>query len=144
MKNQNFENHARFVPGYHFVTSTLLLLGTIGASINLWKQIARGENVYNASLILLLFIIGIFLFYFIRTFAVTVQDRAIRADENLRHYIITGKPIDPRITLGQIIALRFASDDELVELSNKAISESLASVEIKKLIKNWKADHHRA
>ncbi len=144
MKNQNFENHARFVPGFHFVTSLFLLLGTIGSMINLWKQLSRGDNVYNASLVLLLFIIGILLFYFLRTFVTTVQDRAIRAEENLRHYLLTGKPIDKRITLGQLIALRFAADDELIELSNKAIAESLTPVEIKKLIKNWRADYHRA
>lgn len=132
------------MPGFHFVTSLLLLLGTIGSIINLWKQLSRGENVYNASLILLLFIIGIFLFYFLRTFVTTVQDRAIRAEENLRHYLLTGKPIDARITLSQLIALRFAADDELIELSSKAVSESLSQVEIKKLIKNWRADHHRA
>jgi hypothetical protein len=77
-------------------------------------------------------------------FAVTVQDRAIRAEESLRYFILTGRAIDTRVTIGQLIALRFAHDDEFVALADRAEKEGLSPAEIKKAIKQWRADHHRA
>jgi hypothetical protein len=71
------------------------------------------------------------------------QDRAIRAEENFRHFILSGKPFDSSITTGQIIALRFAGDDEFLQLAQKAANENLSPKEIKMLVKNWRADYHR-
>ena len=79
----------------------------------------------------------------LRTYALKAQDRAIRAEESLRHYILSGKPIDSRLRLGQIIALRFASHDELLALAQKAAETGMSGKEIKQSIKNWKADHNR-
>ena len=59
-------------------------------------------------------------FYFCRTFPLKAQDRAIRAEENLRHFAMTGKLFDPRLTMNQIIALRFAPDKEFIDLARKA------------------------
>jgi hypothetical protein len=73
-----------------------------------------------------------------------VQDRAIRAEENMRHYIMTGKLLDRQLTMPQIIALRFASDAEFLELAKRAIDEKLTNKQIKEAIKDWRADHHRA
>jgi len=84
------------------------------------------------------------LFFFARNFALKAQDRAIRAEENFRHYLLTGKPFDSKLTLRQIIGLRFASDEEFPELAKKASEESLSEEDIKKAIKNWKADFDRA
>jgi hypothetical protein len=83
------------------------------------------------------------LFWFARVFALKAQDRAIRAEENFRHYILTGKPLPAQLRLGQIIALRFASDAEFPALVQKAVAEKLRSNDIKKMIVNWRADHHR-
>ncbi len=71
------------------------------------------------------------------------QDRAIRAEESLRYFILSGKAIDKRLTLSQIIALRFASDEEFLELAEKAAAGNLSNKDIKKAIQNWRADHHR-
>jgi hypothetical protein len=79
----------------------------------------------------------------VRTYSLKVQDRAIRAEERLRHFVLTGKPLDSRLRLGQIIALRFASDNEFPALAQKAAEESLTSKQIKKLIQNWRADYYR-
>lgn len=79
----------------------------------------------------------------VRTYALKAQDRAIRAEENLRHFILTGKPFDSRLNIRQIIALRFASDEELPSLAKKAAEESLRSKQIKEEIKNWRADNYR-
>ncbi len=79
----------------------------------------------------------------VRTYALKAQDRAIRAEENLRHFILTGKPFDSRLNIRQIIALRFASDEELPTLAKKAAEENLHSKEIKQQIKDWRADNYR-
>ena len=86
---------------------------------------------------------GLFLFWYTRRFPVRAQDRIIRAEENLRYFILTGNQLDSRITMAQIIALRFAPDDEFVQLADRAANEQLRPEEIKKAIKQWKADHHR-
>jgi hypothetical protein len=72
------------------------------------------------------------------------QDRAIRAEENLRYFILTGKRLSKQVSMRQIIALRFAEDEEFVGLTEKAIKENLSPKEIKKSIKNWRPDYHRA
>ncbi len=61
----------------------------------------------------------------------------------MRYYVLTGKLLDKEITMKQIIALRFAPDDELIALADKALKEKMSNKEIKLAIKNWKADHHR-
>lgn len=83
------------------------------------------------------------MYWFIRTFPLKAQDRAIRAEEALRHYILSGKPINPGLTIGQIAALRFAADEEFLVLADKALAENLTADDIKKSVQNWRADHHR-
>ena len=144
MNEQNYANHARYVKGFHFVLGSLLIIGAIVSLVNLWMQWSAKDEVLTAVLIVLLFVSGIFLFWFSRQFALKAQDRAIRAEENLRYFILTRNPLDRRITMRQIIALRFAPDDEFVVLVDRAINESLTPVEIKKSIKNWRADNYRA
>jgi uncharacterized membrane protein len=142
MQTQNFKNHARLVPLYHFVTFTLLVVILIGSIVNLSNS-AR-ENIYSASLLVALTIAVILIAFFARTFALKAQDRAIRAEENFRHFIATGQPLDNRLRMSQVIALRFAGDDEFVALAKKAASENMRAKEIKKAIQNWKGDYHRA
>lgn len=142
METQNFKNHGRLVTGYHKVLYPMLLAGVVGSFINL-SQSCANCNCYDASLILLLFITVILAAYFSRSFALKAQDRAIRAEENMRHFLMTGKPLPSALTTRQIIALRFASDEEFQELIKDAIDNKLNSKEIKAKIKNWKADHYR-
>jgi hypothetical protein len=82
-------------------------------------------------------------YWYTRWFALRAQDRAIRAEENFRHFILTGKPLDSRLRMGQIIALRFASDEEMPALAKRAVEEKLSQKEIKKAIKTWKPDYNR-
>ena len=83
------------------------------------------------------------MFYFLRAFALKAQDRGIRAEEKLRYFILTGRSLSNKITTRQIVGLRFAPDDEFPTLVDKAEKENLSEKEIKKLIKNWKADMYR-
>ena len=86
----------------------------------------------------------VLLAWFARGFALKAQDRAIRAEESLRYFVLTGKPLPGVLRMSQIIAIRFASDEELAALVQKAIDEKLSNKAIKQAIQNWRADHHRA
>lgn len=142
MKEQNYRNHTRYVPGFHLVTFVAMLALLIGSFINLAHS--AKENLYSASLICLVSVIFCFMFWYTRSFALKAQDRAIRAEENFRHFILTGKPLPAGIRMSQTIALRFASDAELPALAERAVKENLKNNEIKQAIVHWRADHHRA
>ena len=141
MQEQNFKNHPQMVPGYHYVTFAAII-ALLGGSINYLLR-ATPENKYLASLLVLTTVIFILIAWYARGFALKAQDRAIRAEESLRYYIMTGKALPTELRIGQIIALRFASDAEYLALVDKAIKENLGSKEIKMAIQNWKADYHR-
>lgn len=142
---QNFKNHTRFVPGFHFILGTLIIVGLFGASIGIFHAMNTTKlNLHNALLILILFVAMVLLFWYSRTFALKAQDRAIRAEENLRYFSLTGKLFPAELKMRQIIALRFATNDEFLSLVDKAIAENLSSKEIKMAIKNWRGDYHRA
>ncbi len=144
MSTQNLKNHVRFVPGYHFLASTTILFALVGATYNLYKAyVGAGGRVLAATLLLAVFSL-LLVYWFCRVFALKAQDRAIRAEENFRHYLATGKPLDNRLRIGQIIALRFAGDDEFVALAKRAADENLSSKDIKAAIVNWKGDYYRA
>lgn len=138
-KNQNFKNHIRLVAGYHYLTYGLIVVLMIsGVMIAL-----QAEKLLLGLLVLMVAaILGLIGFY-ARSFAIKVQDRAIRAEESLRYFILTGKPISKNLRLGQIIALRFASDEEFADLAARAEKENLSSKEIKQAVRNWRGDYHR-
>ena len=153
MKNQNYSNHTRYVAGFHFFTGALIVAVLVLAIINFIHSLCYDACtapggccswLYCGLMPLLVAITLVMLSWYSRAFAVKVQDRAIRAEENFRHFIMTGKPLDPRLTMGQIIALRFAADEEYLSLMQRAIDENMKPADIKKAIKSWNADHHRA
>jgi len=141
MANQNYRNHFRYVPLWHVITSLAILALLVGSVVDV--TYSTKANIYSASLLVLVSLILMSIFWYARRFALRAQDRAIRAEENLRHFALTGKLLDRRLRMGQIIALRFADDEEFVPLAKRAAEEGIRSGEIKKAIANWKADHHR-
>ena len=141
MAQQNYSNHARMVTGYHYVASGLWLALLIGSLVNLFHS--TPETHYSAALIVVMNILIVLIAYYTRSFALKAQDRAIRAEENFRHFVLTGKPLDSRLRMSQIIALRFAGDEEFVALAQKAVDEKLSAKTIKQSINNWKADNNR-
>lgn len=141
---QNLANHTRYSKGFHYVILPLLFLGTIASLVNLWLQISMHDEIFTAILLALLFTCASVFVIQLRRFALKAQDRAIRAEENFRHYVLTHKLLDSKLAISQIIALRFAPDDEFVVLADRAARENLSPDEIKKAIRNWKADEHRA
>jgi hypothetical protein len=141
MQEQNFKNHPQMVPGFHYLTFGAII-ALLGGSINYLLR-ATPENKYLASLLVLTTIIFVLIAWYARTFALKAQDRAIRAEESLRYYIMTGKALPTELRIGQIIALRFASDAEYLALLDRAIKENLGGKEIKMAIQDWKGDYHR-
>lgn len=143
METQTFANHRRFVLMFHGVLFFLLLLTLIGAGVNLYESWGDHQRLYSASLIFVLTAGVLILMFLCRIFALKAQDRAIRAEENLRHFVLTGKLLDPRLGVLQIVALRFASDGEFAALARDAAEKNLAPNDIKKAIKSWRADFYR-
>ncbi|HXJ40200.1 MAG TPA: DUF6526 family protein [Bryobacteraceae bacterium] len=143
MPEQNFANHSRYVTLFHKVLFPMIVATWIGAIVNLFHSFGDHERLYSAALIVVLAFALQILFFFARTFPLQAQDRAIRAEESLRHYVLAGRLFDTRLTIRQIVALRFAPDAEFVELARKAADTGMKPVDIKKSIKNWKADYDR-
>ena len=142
MEKQSYAAHTKIVPMFRAILG-ILLLTFFGSLYNLYQSVGDHSRLYNASLITVLSFAMLVLLYYCRSFPLKAQDRAIRAEENLRHFVLTGKPLDPRLTIKQIIGLRFASDDEFIELARKAASEGLSQDTIKRAVNNWRADHDR-
>ncbi len=142
-KKQNYSNHVRIVPGYHIVLSSLLIIGTIIAAVNALRHPPNSGGFVSAILIEDAFACALLLGWYSRQFPLKAQDRAIRAEENLRYYALTGKLLDDRLNIRQTIALRFAPDEEFVDLVDKAVQDGMSPEDIKKAIVEWRADHHR-
>jgi hypothetical protein len=144
MKDQNYANHRRIVPLFHIVTFLLLLTLGAGSIVHFTHSLSYGRGRLDAAMMVLAFLILASVYFYARLFALRAQDRAIRAEENLRHFVLTGKLLDPRLTIAQVIGLRFAKDEEFIELAKRAADENMAQDDIKKTIKHWRGDHHRA
>lgn len=141
MQAQNFKNHTRYVPLYHFVAGILVIAIFGGSIVNLIN--ADAHTHYSAALIACISFVLLIVYWYARAFALKAQDRAIRAEENFRHFILTGKPLPKELIMSQIIALRFAADEEFPALTQKAVSENLSQKQIKEAVKNWRADNNR-
>jgi len=141
MQEQNYKNHAQMVPGFHYL-GMLSVLALLGGSIN-YAIRATPENKYLAFLLVLVSFVLVIFWIYIRTFPLKAQDRAIKAEENLRYHTLTGKLLPAELSVLQIVALRFAPDAEFVALVERAVKEKLTSKEIKLAIQNWKADFYR-
>ncbi len=139
---QNFDNHRKFVPGFHLVAFGLL-------AINFFYSLYVAITAFAvASVITLLLAFGVILvMFYARFFAMGVQDRVIRLEERLRLRELLppeqNHTID-KLTTGQLIALRFASDGEVGALVGTVSSDGIEDRdEIKKRVTSWRADHQR-
>lgn len=142
-KVQNFENHAKFFPLFHFVAGPLLFANLIWAVVRL-VRVFTGPNLQGVILA-----IGVVALAFAaRVMALKVQDRVIRVEMRLRMAQLLPPDLSARIpefTVSQLVGLRFASDAELPELSRKVLQEKINDrTVIKKMIRDWQADLVRA
>jgi hypothetical protein len=140
---QNFENHAKFLPPFHFFVAPILL-------INIGWCVYRAIHAFSAgSVIGLLVALALFVLAFTaRVMALTVQDRVIRLEMRLRMAQILPPDLRARsadFSTGQLVALRFASDTELPELARKVLQDNVTDrATIKKMIRDWQPDVLRA
>lgn len=135
---QSFKNHKRYSTPYHFVTVPIILLGIILST----TLLVENQDLLHGLLALSFILIAI-VALFARFFALKAQDRAARADERLRYFILTGKRLPVQLRMSQILALRFASDDELPALVDRVLFDKLSSTEIKQAIVDWRPDNDR-
>jgi HAMP domain-containing protein len=143
MASQNYANHRQIVPAFHIVLLGVLALTLIGSLVNLYKSLGDHQRLYSAALIVVLTAAMLLMALLCRIFALKAQDRAIRAEENLRHYVLTGKPLNPVLEIRQIVALRFASDEEFPALAERAAKEQIRPDDIKRAVRNWRSDTYR-
>ena len=143
MKGQSYANHTRYQPLQHFVWLPLSLLLLIGTVVYAIMSFVNEGFSFQLLLLIGVVILAIIPGMLARMYALTLQDRLIRNEERFRYYMLTGKALDSRLSKGQLIALRFASDEEFIELANRAVEENLTPDDIKKSIKVWMPDHHR-
>jgi len=143
MEQQSYAKHTRFVAPFHFVLAPMAIFAVLGAITNLVRALGHGNGRLVAAVLVLLSFVAFGALFFGRIFALKVQDRLIRAEENMRHYVMTGKPLDPRLTVDQLIGLRFASDAEFVALAQRAASEQLTKDAIKRSVQSWRTDTAR-
>jgi hypothetical protein len=137
---QNYRNHRQWNKLHHFVVYGFLLACFIHSLLYAFHK----PEHFVMGMMLTLLTMAVTLVHFNgRIMVLRAQDRAIRAEENLRYFALTGKLYSPNLRLGQIIALRFAPDEELVELARRAEAENLKPDHIKQAIKNWRGDYYR-
>jgi len=144
MAEQNYSNHVKWVPAFHFFVMPVLLLN-FGNSIA--RLIHRGLS-FGGVVDVLTALALVMLMFLARVFALTVQNRVIRLEERLRMERLLPADLQGRIeefSVGQLVGLRFASDAELPELARKVLNEKIEKTKaIKLLVKNWRADYLRA
>ena len=144
MSEQNFKNHVRFVPLYHFFVLPILIIN-FGIQVYLWIHLGFGLLPFFSVLLAAALFLGVL---YARLFALSVQDRVIRLEERLRYERVLPEELRWRadeLAVNQFVSLRFASDDELPKLIQKVLDDKLtARKAIKQLIKNWRPDYLRA
>lgn len=144
MPQQNYSNHVRYYTPHHFIFYPLILAAF---TVSLWFMVTmREQSALWAAVAFIFFLLGWLSFMFRQHYALTLQNRVVRLELRLRYYQLTQQRLEEyetKLSLHQLAALRFASDEELPLLVEKAFNENLSPKEIKKLIKNWLPDHKR-
>ena len=144
MTEQNFANHGKIVPPFHFFAIPVFLINFLWSLYRLWQLGFSFTGIFGVILAAALVI----LVFEARLFALAVQDRVIRLEERLRYAQVLPADLQARtgeLTINQIVSLRFASDAELPTLARQVLDEKLTERKaIKQLIKRWKPDYQRA
>ncbi|HEV2402357.1 MAG TPA: DUF6526 family protein [Candidatus Sulfotelmatobacter sp.] len=145
---QTYANHTRFDPWFHFFLVPVFVIALISSLVHLFTHLGRNSlrsNIHSVVLAVLAFAMLVLLFK-VRLYALKVQDRVIRLEEQLRLMRVLPEPLRsriPELTVDQFCGLRFASDAELPKLVEFALTQKPSRKEIKKAIQNWRPDYWR-
>ena len=138
---QNYKNHARYVPLFHFVAGPILIVNMVNA---IW--LLRHGIVFDSALWAATSVALVLIAFFARFFALKAQDRVIRLEMRmrLREVLPASQQADiNRLAMNQVVALRFASDAELPALVAATLKENLGTKDIKSRITTWVPDENR-
>ena len=141
---QSYAHHTRWDPPFHFFILPVFAIAAIAAIVH--SVMHFPHHPIHGVFLVLFALAALAAIFKIRLNALKVQDRVIRLEERLRLATLLPEPLRsriPELTVGQLIALRFASDAELPGLVQKALNEKLARDEIKKAIQTWRPDDWR-
>ena len=151
MSEQNFSNHTKLVPMFHFFVLPILILNLIHSVLWLFRSItnsAVGVHAIGPAILSVLIAMALLALAFsARLMALGVQDRVIRLEERMRYEKLLPSDLQPRIgefTIAQLVSLRFASDAELPALARKVLDGKINDRKaIKQMVQNWRADYQR-
>ena len=144
MTTQNFKNHIRFYPPHHFVFYPIITALLTFAIYNAINDLLNQKIWIFISI--LVFVVGWLAFMLRQHYALVLQNRIVRDELRYRYFVITGARLEPKERLlndSQLFALRFAPDEELPKLVQRAVAEKMSGNQIKKAIVNWFPDHQR-
>jgi hypothetical protein len=140
-KPQNYANHTRFDPFFHYFIAPVFLITWIMTVVHLIRH-PRWHSVWH----MILALAAVVLVTRMRIYSLKVQDRVIRLEEQLRLNSLLQEPLRARIgdlSESQLVGLRFASDAEIPALVARTLQEKLTQKQIKQAIQNWRADYFR-
>jgi hypothetical protein len=138
---QEYANHGRIDPLFHFFLVPVASISLIAAIVNVVRFPAFGS-----AWLVVVSVAAVVAIFKMRLYSLKVQDRVIRLEERFRLHQILSEPLRsriPELTVGQLVALRFASDAELPSLVTRALSEKLSKDDLKKAVTLWRADFFR-
>lgn len=141
---QSYKNHVRYYTTHHFVFYPLILFLVAFCIRNAIAD--SGNQLIWVAITMVFLIIGWLSFMMRQHYALTLQNRLIVNEVRFRYYTLTQQRfelLEDQLSFGQIAALRFASDDELLILIKKTLNAQLSPGQIKKSIVNWKSDTNR-
>ena len=144
MAVQDYKNHIRFYPPHHFIFYPVVMI-LLGSSIYYTINDLANQKIWMF-ISVLIFVIAWLAFMVRQHYALVLQNRIVRAELRYRYFVITGTRFEPMERLledGQLFALRFAPDEELPNLVQRAVAEKMSGDAIKKAIVNWYPDNHR-
>lgn len=142
---QNFANHGRILPPFHFFVLPVLGINFFWSIVRLWKVYNFSAYGFETVIVAAALLLG---FLTVRFMAMTIQDRVIRLEERLRYERLLPSDLKSRggeFTVAQIVSLRFASDAELPILARKVLDDKMTERKaIKRMVKTWRPDYLRA
>jgi hypothetical protein len=146
MAEQSYQTHRQYVPGFHFVTFGILVLNILWSLWRLFQGagLPLPDRIWGVAMAVAFALLA----WYARTFPLRVQDRVIRLEERVRLAQLLPPDLASRIgelRPGQLVALRFAGDEEVPDLTRKVLAGDLrGGDDIKKAIRHWRPDYLRA